>query len=150
MANKQESLGYVQHVQDVHPTLIQETTECPHLPLSIRGETEYRNQLDKVDMMATEGVLEPPRDAQHSHAGAQGRGQDNRGPQPLTTAPQGPSCRHCGRPLTGRKKTFCSDACRMRARRTQTLARLDELLHRISTDVADLRAELIGVEEVEP
>ncbi len=73
-----------------------------------------------------------------------GQAQDNRGPEPRTTASDGRCCQSCGRPLTGRKERFCSDRCRMRDRREREQARVDELLRRLKDDVDALREELVG------
>ena len=51
----------------------------------------------------------------------------------------GRSCEACGRRLTGRKHVFCSDRCRMRARRQ---ARRIDLLNTIDATVEELRIEL--------
>jgi hypothetical protein len=70
--------------------------------------------------------------------------------QTRTTASAGQSCERCGRPLTGRKKRFCSDACRMRDRRDRERARIAELFGRLESDVAALREELDRKGEGEP
>jgi predicted nucleic acid-binding Zn ribbon protein len=59
-----------------------------------------------------------------------------------TTASAGRSCEQCGKPLAGRKERFCSDGCRMRDRRQEQAARIDELLTTIEESVTALRGEL--------
>jgi predicted nucleic acid-binding Zn ribbon protein len=80
-------------------------------------------------------------DARPAAGAAFGSGAD-RGPQPRTTASNGHSCEQCGRSLTGRKQRFCSDRCRMRARRQEQAARVNELLTTIEESVTALRGEL--------
>lgn len=72
---------------------------------------------------------------------------DDRGPEPRTTAFEGPTCEQCGHPLTGRKQRFCSDRCRMAVRRQVQVARIDALLSTIEASVAALRGELEGRNE---
>ena len=64
-------------------------------------------------------------------------------PQPRTTASEEASCERCGRPLTGRKTQFCSDACRMRDRRDMARRRRLDLLDSISAAVKELRREVL-------
>jgi predicted nucleic acid-binding Zn ribbon protein len=78
-------------------------------------------------------------DFNEKEANAQGHG--DRGPETRTTACAG-QCRLCGRPLTGRKQRFCSDACRMAARRERQQHRGLELLNTIVGAVEELRADL--------
>jgi uncharacterized protein with Zn-ribbon domain DUF2116 len=61
-----------------------------------------------------------------------------------TTASETHSCEHCGEVLTGRKERFCSDRCRMKARRAKQQERVNELLTTIETAVSALRVELEG------
>lgn len=61
-----------------------------------------------------------------------------------TTASEGLSCQECGVLLTGRKERFCSDRCRMKARRAKQQERVNELLAAIETAVCALRGELEG------
>lgn len=69
-------------------------------------------------------------------------GAEDRGPEPRTTASGQASCERCGRPLTGRKERFCSDACRMAVRREQQQHRRMDLLNAIGAAVEELRADL--------
>ncbi len=70
--------------------------------------------------------------------------------QTRTTASEGPSCARCGGPLRGRRRTFCSDGCRMQARRAEQsdhearhVTRRQALLETIREAVAALEEELI-------
>lgn len=93
------------------------------------------------DLQATRGD-DTPRMGPDSHQ------RDDPGPEPRTTAFEGPSCESCGRRLTGRKRRFCSDRCRMRdSRHGQQRRRLD-LLKTIGAALEALREELVG--EVKP
>jgi predicted nucleic acid-binding Zn ribbon protein len=67
-----------------------------------------------------------------------------------TSASQGGStqshCLRCGRPIQGRRRNgFCSDRCRMEARRESQQRRRIELLDAIDTALKELRQDL-GVE----
>jgi hypothetical protein len=66
----------------------------------------------------------------------------DRGPQSLTTASKGHSCGRCGRSLTGRKVSFCSDGCRMRAKRAREQEKHRNLLNSIEDAVEQLRVGL--------
>ena len=82
-------------------------------------------------------------------AGAHVRLGEDRGQTGRTTGREGPSCRRCGDAIRGRRRNgCCSDRCRMRDRRGEGRARVDELLQRLDADVQALRDELVG--EVEP
>ena len=60
-----------------------------------------------------------------------------------TPASSAPSCRVCGGAIRGRRTNgYCSDACRMRARRAERAARVEALLADIDHAVATLRREL--------
>ena len=67
---------------------------------------------------------------------------EGRPAEPRTTASEGPSCDHCGRPLRGRKQRFCSDRCRMRDRRYALRLKRLALLDTIEAAVQDLRNDL--------
>lgn len=59
------------------------------------------------------------------------------GSQARTTASDGHSCERCHRPLTGRKRRFCSDACRMRYRRVGERERRSKLFGQIESRLND-------------
>ena len=60
-----------------------------------------------------------------------------------TSASSAASCRWCEGAIRGRRRNgFCSDRCRMRARRTERAARVQALLAEIDEAVAELRREL--------
>ena len=59
-----------------------------------------------------------------------------------TSASDGRSCRWCAGEIHGRRRHFCSDGCRMRARRAERKARVEELLADVEAAVATLRREL--------
>jgi hypothetical protein len=67
---------------------------------------------------------------------------EGRGPEARTTASSGLSCATCGRRLTGRKQRFCSDRCRMQARRAASAARLTHLLTTIERATTELRTAM--------
>jgi hypothetical protein len=76
---------------------------------------------------------------------ANGRPAREVGIETRTTGSQAQSCRHCGRPIRGRRRNgFCSDRCRMRVRREKDAARIDDLLRQVEDGVGALREELIG------
>ena len=64
--------------------------------------------------------------------------------EPRTTAFEGLSCERCGVPLTGRKERFCSNRCRMRARRAVQATRRRDALRQIRDAVTVLEDELLG------
>ena len=85
--------------------------------------------------------------------GAQVEGDDARVHDSLritrTSASEGHSCRQCGESVPGRRRNFCSDRCRMRARRADDHARLrhrdarlQDLVADVERAVAALKAEL--------
>ncbi len=59
-----------------------------------------------------------------------------------TTASEGPFCERCGQPLTGRQERFCSDRCRMWARRADEATRRRELLATMRQALSALEEEL--------
>ena len=60
-----------------------------------------------------------------------------------TSASWEPSCRWCRGAIRGRRRNgFCSDRCRMRARRAERAARVEALLADIDHAVTTLRREL--------
>ena len=69
-----------------------------------------------------------------------------------TSASSGSSCRECGGPIPGRRRNgFCSDRCRMQARRAERASRVLACLTDIETAVAELRRELrLGYYEPSP
>jgi hypothetical protein len=75
---------------------------------------------------------------------------DDRGVETRMTASEQASCEHCGRPLTGRKQQFCSDRCRMAARRDIRAERIRGLLNIIRTTTDAIEAECLGRKEVRP
>ena len=75
---------------------------------------------------------------------------DRRG-EPRTSASLGPSCHVCGGAIRGRRRNgFCSDRCRMRARRAGRAARVEALLADIDHAVATLRRELRSERDTAP
>ena len=63
-----------------------------------------------------------------------------------TSVSSGPSCRWRGGAIGGRRRNgFCSDRCRMRARRAERASRVGGLLADIDEAVAKLRHELRSV-----
>ena len=57
-----------------------------------------------------------------------------------TTASTGPSCAHCGGPVTGRRRNgYCSDRCRMAAKRAEEAALEEEALRQLERAVVALR-----------
>jgi hypothetical protein len=52
-------------------------------------------------------------------------------------------CQGCGEALTGKKRRWCSDACRMADRRDENQRRRLELLDSISASVEQLRREVL-------
>lgn len=68
---------------------------------------------------------------------------EERALRPRTTASEGASCDRCGRPLTGRKQRFCSDRCRMRARRTIDEERRRDLMNELHRVVRAVEVELL-------
>ena len=66
-----------------------------------------------------------------------------RGSEARTSASSAASCHWCGGAISGRRRNgFCSDRCRMRARRAERAVRVEGLLADIDEAVAALRAEL--------
>jgi hypothetical protein len=63
-------------------------------------------------------------------------------PEHRTTALTGSSCGGCGKPLTGRKRLFCSDSCRMKVRRSAGDEQVSSLLKRLEAVLCELRAVL--------
>ncbi len=62
-----------------------------------------------------------------------------------TSGSEGGSCRWCGAPITGRRRNlFCSDRCRMGARRAERAQRIEALLAGLDDVVTRLRQELRG------
>ncbi len=62
-----------------------------------------------------------------------------------TSGSEGHSCRQCGGRIQGRRRNgFCSDRCRMSARRTDRAVRLHTLVADVERAVATLKAELAG------
>ncbi len=62
-----------------------------------------------------------------------------------TTGSEMASCRQCGGAIAGRRRNgFCSDACRMRSRRTERDGRVRELVADVERAVSALKAELAG------
>lgn len=124
-----------------------------------RSSEEGRFCTDRSDSLRQPGHSSNPIDASHSKppAGRQDAIQPEAGPSgPLanqsgregrTTASARPSCERCGKGLTGRKVRFCSDACRMAARRESQVSRVRELLEGLESGVAALRKELEGDRE---
>ena len=64
----------------------------------------------------------------------------------LTTASEGHPergrCRRCGAPVRGRRRDYCSNACRMRDRRAAQAKRVDSLLDSLQASLTALREEL--------
>jgi hypothetical protein len=65
-------------------------------------------------------------------------------PKSRTTAFLSRSCERCGKGLTGRKKRFCSDRCRIRFRRAKELTGLKHLIARLQDAVNDVALALVG------
>ena len=72
---------------------------------------------------------------------------DDLAPEGRRSASEGRFCERCKGSLRGRKERFCSDACRMAARRERQSERLDHLLTQLAQVLADLRSELGGDDE---
>ena len=70
--------------------------------------------------------------------------EDGRLSEARTTASDGRFCDGCGCPLKGRKKRFCSDRCRMRARRTRQAMRIAVWLASMEKAIAALKHELLN------
>jgi hypothetical protein len=65
-----------------------------------------------------------------------------------TSASERPSCHECGRLIPGRRRNgFCSDRCRMKARRACRKVRLHDLVEDMEQALAALKAELAGTRE---
>ena len=92
---------------------------------------------DQLDAAPGETV-DPRLPGSHLHL------KNDRGSEGRTTASEGHSCEQCGAVLKGRRQRFCSDRCRMRDRRREQQARLNELLAAIEQSVTALRQELWG------
>ena len=61
-----------------------------------------------------------------------------------TSGSEGPFCRWCEAPITGRRRSgFCGDRCRMRAQRGEKEQRVVKLLADADGALAALRAELL-------
>jgi predicted nucleic acid-binding Zn ribbon protein len=119
--------------------------------------------MDPVRATASSRVASPPLDASglssHLSAGSAAPGGEKTKPGPVasdanrltlqgrTTASEGHSCERCQKPLSGRKERFCSDACRMAARRQLRALRVQQLLAELEAAVDGLRVELEGHHE---
>jgi len=66
-----------------------------------------------------------------------------------TTPFAGRSCEGCGKPLTGRKQHFCSDHCRMQARRAEQASRIAAWLGSMEEAIAGLKDELLNETKVQ-
>lgn len=62
-----------------------------------------------------------------------------------TTGSEGQSCLRCGSPIGGRRRSgYCSDRCRMRARRAGYNQMQHDLIDRIKQSVRELEVALLG------
>jgi hypothetical protein len=80
---------------------------------------------------------------------ADARAEQVRPLETRTTASVGRLCEQCGGQLTGRKKRFCSDRCRMRSRRTEQARRIAACLSSMEEAITALKDELLNVTKVQ-
>ena len=86
---------------------------------------------------------------QDGQAERNGHAEPGRPSECRTPASVGRFCECCGGQLKGRKKRFCSDRCRMRARRTDHFIRIASLVTAMENAVAALKDELLNETKVE-